>query len=150
MGSGLRRVGGWLIIGLILVGCGKESPPPIVPAQGKVTLNGAPLPNAKVRYLPQLKLDPKYIAVGVTDDQGHYSLTCNGQQGACATDNVVTVSDADIPPNLLSENAQAQLAVYLRSLKNRPIPQTYSSPVTTPLHVTVGAVKAEYPLELKR
>ena len=130
-------------------GCGKESPPPIVPAQGVVFVNGAPLPKAQVRFIPQIKLGPEYIATGVTDEQGKFTLQCNGQPGACASETIVTVAEADIPPQLQGENAQRELAVYIRSLKNRPIPPNYATPLT-PLHLTVTEGQADYKLELKR
>jgi hypothetical protein len=149
-GNHLAKLYCCVAIAVVGQGCGKEAPPPIVPAQGVVLLNGAPLAKAQVRFIPQIKFGPEYIAGGVTDEQGRYTLQCNGQSGACAVENTVTVSDADIPPKLLGENAQRELAVYLQSLKNRPIPQNYGSPVTTPLSVKVSEGQSEYKLELKR
>jgi hypothetical protein len=141
----------WCIaVAILTQGCSKEAPPPIVAAQGVVLLNGAPLATAQVHFIPQIKFGPEFIATGVTDAQGRYSLTCNGQPGACAVDNMVTVSEAGIPSKLQSEKAQRELAVYLQSLKNRPIPQNYGSPVTTPLSVKVTEGQSEYKLELKR
>ena len=139
----------FLLMTVGLLGCG-ESPPPIIPAQGVVLLNGAPLPKAKVRFIPQIKFGPEYIAIGETDDQGKYTMKCKGQPGACAAEHLVLVEEADIPANLQGEAVQRQLAVYLRALKNRPIPQTYASPVSSPLKVTVKEGQTEYNLELKR
>ena len=113
-------------------------------------LGGAPLPNAQVRFIPSISLGAEYIATGVTDTQGHYRLECNGQPGACATDHIVIVTEADIPVELQSENKQRELAVFLKSLKNRPIPKNYSTLVSTPLRVTVTEGNPEYKLELKR
>lgn len=143
--------GGWCIaVALLSGGCGKDAPPPIVPVSGSVLLNGEPLSAAQVRFIPQIDVGAEYIATGVTDDQGRFTLQCNGQPGACATENAVTVSEADIPPQLQGEDAQRELAVYLRSLKNRPIPQDYASPASTPLHATVSEERPDYQLELKR
>jgi hypothetical protein len=142
----------WLC-GLAIVACGGcagEPPPAIVPAKGVVLLNKAPLAKAQIRFIPKVGFGPEYIAVGVTDDQGRYELTCQGQPGACAVENTVTVSEADIPPELLSENKQAEMAVYLRALKNRPIPKNYATPVQTPLTVNVTIGQSEYNLELTR
>lgn len=141
----------WCIaIAMISDGCGKAPSAPIVPAQGVVMLNGAPLPNAQVRFIPELAVGSQYIASGVTNDQGRYTLQCNGQPGACAAENIVTVSEADIPPKLQGENAQRELAVYLRALKNRPIPQRYASPASSSLRLTVTEGQTDYKLDLKR
>ena len=131
-------------------GCNQPQAPSILPVQGQVLLNGKPLAKASVRFIPNIGFGADYIAVGDTDEQGRFQLTCHGQPGACATENTVTVSEADIPQHLKGENVQAQLAVYLRSLKNRPIPKNYATPVQTPLKVTVTKGQEEYNLELKR
>ena len=148
--SRVARVLGCIAIAILSVGCRKEAPPPIVPAGGVVLLNGTPLAKAQVRFIPQIKFGPEFIAKGDTDEQGRYTLQCNGKQGACAVENVVTVTESEIPSRLLGESAQAELSVYLRSLKNRPIPQNYGSPATSPLHVTPAEGQTEYKLELKR
>jgi len=139
-----------IAVAILCQGCRKEAPPPIVAAQGVVMLNGAPLPTVQVRFIPQIKFGPQFIATGVTDAQGRYSLTCNGQPGACAVENMVTVSEAEIPAKLQGENAQRELATYLQALKNRPVPQNYGSPATTPLSVSVTEGQSEYKLDLHR
>ncbi len=145
------KLGSCIAILLLGGGCGgKEPPPPIVPAQGVVLLAGKPLPTVQVRFIPQIEYGAEYIATGVTDDQGRFTLQCNGKQGACAIENTVTVVEADIPPRLQGEGAQLELAAYLRSLKNRPIPRSYASPATTTLRITVTEGQPEYTLELMR
>ncbi len=133
-----------------LAGCGGEPAPPIVPARGVVMLNGNPLPNAKVRFIPQVDQGAGYIAVGETDSEGKYEVKCQGQTGACACETIVTVSEGDLPEDLLGESAQRQLAAYLKALKNRPIPRSYGSPVSTPFHITVTKGVEQYDLVLKR
>ncbi|QDU89587.1 hypothetical protein Pla175_29790 [Pirellulimonas nuda] len=134
----------------LTVGCGGPPPPPIVPAGGVVTLNGQPLPMAQVRFIPQIDQGAGYIATGVTDQEGRYELTCDGEPGACAAATSITVSEGDAPPELMGENAQRELAVYRKSLKNRPIPTGYASPVSSPLTAEVTADQAQYDLELTR
>ena len=146
----LAMFGAYLTILLTMAGCGGESPSPIVPAQGTVILNNAPLPNAQVRFIPQIDFGAQYIATAVTDEQGKFALQCNDQPGACEGENIVIVTEADIPAKLQGENAQRELAAYLRALKNRPIPRNYTTPVNSPLRVTVSEGQAEYNLELKR
>ena len=70
--------------------------------------------------------------------------------GRSATENTVLVAEADIPAQYQGENRQRELAVYRRALKNRPIPQIYGSPVSTPLRVTVTEGQPDHKFELKR
>ena len=142
--------GGCIALSLFIHGCGKEPPPAVVPVQGTVLLNGVPLPKAQIRLIPKIGYGAEYIATAVTDESGRFVLQCNGQSGACATENTVLVTEADIPPEFQGENRQRELAVYLKSLKNRPIPQSYGSPVSTPLQITVTKEQPEYKFELKR
>jgi hypothetical protein len=135
---------------LLIAGCGGESLPTILPAHGVLLLDGDPLPNAQVRFIPQIDFGPQYIATAVTDEQGRFALQCFAQSGACKGENLVTVSEAAIPADLLSEHKQRELADYRRSLKNRPIPRNYATPVHSPLSVTVSESQAEHRLELKR
>lgn len=146
----LAIAGSFIASLLVLEGCGKEPPPPIAPAHGIVLINGAPLPNAQVRFIPQIDHGPEFIASGVTDEEGRFTLQCNGQPGACATENIVIISEADLPSELMGEDKQRELAAYRRALKNRPIPQLYATPVNTPLRVNVTEEQAEHQLELKR
>jgi hypothetical protein len=134
----------------VIAGCGGPEPPKIVPARGVVTLAGAPLPKASVRFMPLAGVDAEYIATGVTDDQGRFELTCNGESGACAVENIVLISEGEVPSELLSENKQRELAAYRRSLKNRPIPKYYATPVQTTLKATVVQGQEEYNFALTR
>ncbi len=58
---------------------GKGNLPPLGGVTGKVTMNGKPLPNATVRFIP-LDDDGKHekrgasVAMGLTDDSGKYRL----------------------------------------------------------------------------
>lgn len=137
-------------IAATFVGCGGASAPNIVPVEGVVMLGGQPLPKAEVRFIPQLDVGNGHIATAVTDENGRYQLMCNGKSGACEGENLVVVAEADVPTELLSENAQEELAAYRKSLSNRPIPTGYSSPVNTPLRITISADKSNYPIDLER
>lgn len=144
-----RGVGCAVVVAL-LAGCGKAPPPPIVPVEGVVRIGGKPLPNAQVRFVPQIDHGSEYVAIGVTDKDGKFQLTCNGQPGACACENIVLVAEADIPDRLLSESAQGELKKYKDGLANRPIPMKYSNLAETPLRVTPSGDKPACELELAR
>ncbi|HEX4612201.1 MAG TPA: hypothetical protein VH092_28665 [Urbifossiella sp.] len=133
---------------LVLAGCAK-APPAVVPAAGVVLLNGQPLPNAEVQFVPtEAGLGMQYIATATTDDKGRFELTCNGQSGACACANRVTVVDSSIPERIRGK--QTEEAKYLAGLKNRPIPDQYANLARTPVVVTVTPGQTEYVVELKR
>jgi hypothetical protein len=134
-----------------LAGCAAP-PPDIVPVEGIVLLDGAPLPKAKVRFLPQADNAPdsRYLAQGVTDDEGRFSLLCQQKPGACVGENVVTVSEDEIPERLTPEGARAELQKYLAALKNRPIPAKYRNAGESPLTVLVSVNQKGYVINLNR
>src|SRR5215471_20995710 len=95
-------------LAILVPGCGKPKPPPIVEVVGIVRLDGKPLKNVQVRFVPVNDFGPDYQASGVTDESGRFTLTCNGQPGACAGENRVTVSEAEIPAHLKGEDLKTQ------------------------------------------
>jgi hypothetical protein len=125
-------------------GCAKEPPPLIVPAEGVVWLQGKPLKKVEVRFIPLIDHGPEYVATGVTDDKGRFTLTCNGQPGACAGENKVLILEAELPANLKGEDALAELAKYFEALGGRPLPTQYANLAESPLKVTVSAERKEY------
>jgi hypothetical protein len=65
------------VLAVILAGCGSH---PTVPVSGRVTLDGKPLPDATVMFVPLADAatkDPLPSSVGVTDADGRYSLVLN-------------------------------------------------------------------------
>ncbi len=77
-GVGLLVCFGWL---LTLVGCG-PSLGTLVPVEGKVTMNGIPLPDGAVMFVP-LDGDQKGIVIsGPIGADGSYTLSTNGKPGA--------------------------------------------------------------------
>jgi len=139
-------------LAVLASGCGKTKPPPVVEAVGIVRLDGKPLKNVMVRFVPVNDLGPDFHASGVTDESGRFTLTCNGRPGACACEHRVTVSEAEIPAHLKSEDlkVQAELARYLEGLGGRPLPPKYSNLAESPLTVSVNAEQREYVLDLTR
>jgi hypothetical protein len=133
----------------VLAGCGKP-PPQIIEVEGVVRLEGKPLKNVAVRFVPVADDATEYVASGVTDEAGRFRLTCKGQTGACAGQNRVLVMEADIPRRLQDEKAQAELAKYFQSLGGRPIPPKYANLVESPLTADVKADQKVYTFELKR
>jgi hypothetical protein len=133
----------------LLAGCGKPTPT-IVAVEGVVRLDGKPLNKVQVRFIPVTDYGNEYMASGVTDDAGRFQLTCKGQPGACAGENRVLITEADIPRHLQGEGAQVELARYFQTLGGRPIPLKYADLTQSTLTVTVTAGQKDYPFDLTR
>ena len=144
------KIGTLVLAAMVLQfsGCGGDSPPRMVSFVGTVTLDGEPLPQAEVRFIPQLDVGSEYIATGVTNEDGRFTLSSGGLEGVCVGDHLVTVSEADVPAELLSEQAQAELAEYRSTLKNRPLPIEFNDPTTSGLSIKVEANTKQWNLDL--
>ncbi|HZY91084.1 MAG TPA: hypothetical protein VFE78_40045 [Gemmataceae bacterium] len=139
---------------LSVTGCLKVRPP-VTEVEGRVMLNGQPLPNAQVVFMPELeRYGAEMNSVGETDGEGRFRLTCAYQQqpGACVGTHRVLVTDPPARDEFRSQSQQAQEAYmkYLRSLKNRPIPAAYGNVGKTPLRVEVKADQKSYEISLSR
>jgi len=137
-----------ILVAAAITGC-SSSPPPIVPAEGTVLLDGEPLPGVVVQFVPTIQgPGADFIATGTTDEKGHFQLTCNGQPGACACETIVLIHDAPMPEGVRgNQNAEA---AHLAGLKNRPIPSKYFNTTKNPLKIQVTPGQSEYKLELQR
>ena len=141
-------------VALSLSGC-KQVPPPVTEAEGTVLLDGKPLPQAQVEFVPELRnFGAEMNSIAVTDDQGHFQLTCTYKQqpGAVVGKHRVLVTDPPTPPEYRSqdERTQAKFAQYLAKLKNRPIPEVYGTLAKTPLVLDVKPGQKTYDLQLTR
>jgi hypothetical protein len=78
------------LLALVCLGCG-DSGPEIASVEGKVTLDGAPLPNAAVVFIPENGRP----AGATTDADGNYVLNfTQGRQGAIPGKNKVQIRTA--------------------------------------------------------
>jgi hypothetical protein len=141
-------------VALTLSGCQKV-PPPLTEAEGTVLLDGKPLPQAHVEFVPELRnFGAEMNSTAVTDDAGHFHLTCsfNQQPGAVVAKHHVIVMEAPTPAEYRGQDERAQtgLAQYYAKLKNRPIPEKYGTLSKTPLVVEVKAGQSTYNLDLTR
>lgn len=131
-------------VGLALTAAGcSPSPPVLVPVEGTVTLDGVPLPFARVEFVPDLKqFGAEYGSTAVTDENGRFVLVCTlgKRPGAVVGTHKVLVAE-HTPDDLREANpaTQAKLAEYRAKLKNRPIPDAYASLARSPLTVEVKA-----------
>jgi hypothetical protein len=79
----MRLFGALSVIVLMLSGCGGVGK--LYPVSGKVTVDGKPLPDAQLSFMPDAEKGNKATAtaVGKVKD-GSYSLTTQGKEGAPA------------------------------------------------------------------
>jgi hypothetical protein len=139
-----------LLLLAVFQGCEKPKPPPIVETKGVVSLGDGPLPRVRLKFIPMFPgFGAELIAEAVTDEEGRFSLQCSGSSGACVGPHRVVVEEGPPPPGTSGESAKAQvkMAEYLRSLPNRPIPDTYRNVAQTPLEIEIR--EGQEPLELK-
>jgi hypothetical protein len=138
-----RGVGTALL--LLLAGCsGKHAMNNQV--EGTVKLDGTPLPNVVVQFVPDMtEGEPPPGASAYTDGQGHYSLTCDNQKpGAFLGKYRVTVlpgrsgsagDDRDAPRG-------GRAGAY--------VPPIYTQATRTPVKVDITADQHSYDLSLTR
>ncbi|MFM1905105.1 MAG: hypothetical protein RLZZ440_3005 [Planctomycetota bacterium] len=148
---------GWLLMLAVLlsvtVGCGPPKPPPLAVVEGRVTIDGKPVPLALVTYVPLFEgFGAEVIAEGISDDDGRYTLSGPLGSGACVGRHKVTVSDAPSPDDARDQSVAAQRAqeAFRRRLTNRPIGARFGSVIDTPLEVEVTEGGGPYDLELTR
>ena len=143
---------GLLLLCTVCFGCAKK-PPETMSAGGTLTFNGQPLANAEVRFFPmEPGLDGNYVASGVTDQDGKFTLRLVGKQesSVCVGKHQVIVMEGPLPAEARGDSEQAQTAAlnYMKSLKNRPIPIKYANLASSPLTVEIVAGQTEYKLSL--
>ena len=93
--TGHRRQNKWLALALtLLLGCVQNAPPATV--EGTLRLNGKPLDNCLVTFVPEASQGTKY-STGLTNQQGTFRLRdSNQQEGAALGWHRVTVQDMSV------------------------------------------------------
>ena len=126
---------------LVLAGCSGGTTVEVVPVSGVLMLRGKPLPNAEIKLVPMADgLDGNFVASGVSNAKGEFTLRLPGkdESGCCACDCKVLVVEGPIPGDRGEDEAPIMKAAnFLKSLKNRPIPEKYERLRSTPLTLTI-------------
>jgi hypothetical protein len=74
----ILRSAALVLAAAVLTGCGRQAP--VAPVEGTLKMRGKPLANVKLDFLSEGS-GPR--SSGVTDGNGHYTLTCDdGRSGA--------------------------------------------------------------------
>jgi hypothetical protein len=119
-----------------------------------VRLDGQPLPNVKVEFVPDLSgFGAEMNSSAITDEQGRYTLAraFTGQPGAVVGKHHVLITEAPTPAEFRSQDpqTQARYAQYMAKLKNRPIPERYGKLASADV-IEVRADQKTYDLDLTR
>lgn len=127
-----------------LLGCGRNSPPATV--EGNLRLNGKPLDNCLVTFLPEPGQGTKGShSAGVTDRRGAYRLRFDNQQeGAAVGRHRVTVQDLSASTGVVRRDHGTMDEHTNESTPPPPVrrsrvPEQYMSPRDTPLRKEVKA-----------
>ena len=126
------------------VGCGKSGPE-MAPVSGVVTLDGAPVANASVMFMPEGGGRP---ATGLTDAQGKFALeTMEPGDGALVGKHKVTVTGVKTTGIEATEDGLSGSVDPSKVREEWFVPQKYSKPDTSGLTQEVASDMP--PVELK-
>jgi hypothetical protein len=132
---------------VLIAGC-SSSVPMNEQVEGTVKLDGVPLPNALVEFVPNDKTTQLPISRATTDSAGHFQLMCaNEKPGAVLGSHNVLVrvgrggdgskaDEMDAPPPKKGE------------VKSYVVPPIYRDAAKTPLKIDVTASQHSYELNL--
>ncbi len=128
---------------LALCGCSRRVP--LGQVDGVVRLDGAPMPDAMVTFIPEDRKLPQ--STGLTDSEGHFHLRCsNGSMGAAIGDHRVIVIDAAMAPSGKGKDDDD-----LPEGKDAPasrVPPRYGRADKTPLRQAVEKGSQEVAIEI--
>jgi hypothetical protein len=127
-----------------------QAMPTLVPVTGVVRIDGKPLKKVAVRFVPKDDYGPDYIAFGVTDEEGRYTLLCKNRPGACVGENQVLILETPPPQLPRDTNGHPNAAPYYKSLGGRPVPLKYANLGFSPLTADVQAGHTKYDFDLLR
>src|SRR5262249_62235887 len=116
-------------------GCGANDWPMNEQVEGMVKLDGGPLANAIVEFMPDVNRKKQApVSRGTTDDKGHFVLACdNKKPGAVIGKHNVLVHTGRVEGD---------------GKQPKALPGAYSNPNKTPLKLEVTADQHTYDLKL--
>lgn len=143
-----------MLTACITTGCSNKEKIVLVPVEGKLVMNGQPVPLARIEFMPEFKghgADSNSSAI--TDETGKFVLQfSNGNPGCAVAKHHVVINEAPVGANMRGQDeaSQNRFAEYSRSLKNRPLPASYQLYSTSPLIIDITAEKRDLVLEMRR
>jgi len=141
----VRRVLAVASVGILIAagGCG-QSVPFNKRVEGVVTLDGKPVPNAHVRFIPVTEeKTPLPTSYGVTDDSGNFKMAADKKPGAAIAKHKVVFMQGRMTTRGSERAGEAPNVV-----PDVILPGQYTSASGTPLEVEVTADKHHYEFQL--
>jgi hypothetical protein len=112
----------------------------LIDVSGTVTLDGKPLPGAKVSFVS----DDKRSAIGVTDSSGHYKLMYDSKRaGAMPGPKIVRITQADVA----GESTDANAPTSGEGAVKEPIPARYNRNSELKADVSPATKTFDFPLK---
>ena len=142
-----------LMANLLMTGCSDKEKIVLVPVEGKLMMEGKPVPLARIEFMPEFKghgADANSYAI--TDENGKFVLARGTEPGVAIATHRVVITEAPPPDGTRGQDdaSQAKLAAYTGTLKNRPLNAKYQIYSTTPLRVEITAEKHDLVIEMQR
>jgi hypothetical protein len=142
----------WLLPALFGLGCGGAEGPELVRVKGTVTLDGKPLEDARITFIP----DPGNPAVtpggAHSASDGSYKAKYMGRPGLApgkyrvTVDKAIFAGDASkVPKEILEDPEQLRLI----GMTKQTLPPVYSDPVKTRFVIDVPADGGSYDFSLE-
>ncbi len=137
----------------MIIGCG-EGGPSLGKVSGTITLDGKPLPNAIVSFVPE---DGRRSSSATTNANGEYHLAYISQEGAVVGKHKVSITSVpeaqtqtmeDIPSDdpRYAELMQSQQSAYNSAKTKEKIPDSYNTKTELVYEVKSGENKIDIPL----
>ena len=130
----------FVILGFVAcAGCKGPKVDGLVPVRGTVIYKGEPLEGAAVCFTPKEFKTGDRLGTGKTSAQGKFELRTIGELGVLPGEYVVIVIKNEVVPRKQSQQANSKTGrpspPHVKSL----IPERYTDPKTSDLHVNVGS-----------
>ncbi|MFT3882280.1 MAG: hypothetical protein QM703_21840 [Gemmatales bacterium] len=143
-----------ILTALFAAGCSGKEKIVLVPVEGKLMMNGQPVPLARIEFMPEFKgHGAESNASATTDETGKFVLQfATGETGCAIAKHKVVINEAPVAANMRGQDeaSQNRYAEYARTLKNRPLPANYQMYSTTPLTIEITGEKRDLLVEMKR
>lgn len=143
-----------LLVSLLVAGCSNKEKIVLVPVEGKLMLDGKPVPLAKIDFMPEFRgHGAESNSFAITDDNGKFVLLFGGGEPGCAVaTHRVVINEAPVGGDMRGQDeaSQNRLAAYNRTLKNRPLPTSYQTYTSTPLKIDITGEKKDLVVEMHR
>jgi len=123
----------YCLVCVLITGCGNNRFPGIVPAEGVITFQGAPLDDARLLFYAQEPRAEDFAVVARTDQEGRFVMRTNGEvDGALPGEYKVVVVKSVVTGTRKCPESGDDVTLF-----GLATPQRYSQQATTTLRVTV-------------